>query len=90
MSQIITISNITKVSNSNYQIDFSANFTLTDLFYEISPDGITWNSPIQINSVSSPQTVNIPNAIGFNLRLSSNYTAPSTRIHTNAFTNVFN
>jgi len=76
MSQVITISNITKVGNAQYRIEFSANFTLTDLFYEISAQGGSWNSPIALTTFTSPQIITVPNSVNFNVRLSSNYTAP--------------
>jgi len=92
MSQNITISNITKVGTSQYSIEFSANFELTDLFYEISAQGGSWNSPIALTTFTSPQTITVANSINFNVRLSSNYTpiSPYSRIHSTAFTETFN
>lgn len=90
MSQTITITNITKVGISQYNVEFSANFELTDLFYEISAQGESFNSPIATAGVSSPQIITVANAINFNVRLSSNYTPPYTRIHSIEFTPPFN
>lgn len=89
---ILQINNITKIANNTYSIEFSSDFTLNDLFYEVSADGNSWSSPIAIDS-SSPQNITVENMINFKLRLSSNYTPtppPYTRIHTNVFTEVFN
>ena len=93
MSQTITITNITKIGVSQYSVEFSSNFDLTDLFYEISAQGGSFSSPIQLSAVSSPATITVVNSINFNVRLSSNYTAPPppyTRIHSTAFTEPFN
>jgi hypothetical protein len=91
----ITITNISKTSIGNYSVEFEKDFSLVDLFYEISLDGINWQSPIQLTSFISPQTISIQLLVNFNLRLSSNYTAPTpinpiARVHTNVFTNTFN
>lgn len=89
---ILQIDNITKTANNTYSVEFSADFALEDLFYEVSDDGNTWSSPIAIDT-SSPQNITVQNMINFKVRLSSNYTPPTppyTRIHTNVFTEVFN
>lgn len=92
MSQTITVSNITKGEASQYSVEFSTNFTITDLFYETSTDGTNWNNPIQITNLISPATISVPNWINFYVRLSSNYTPPPpyTRVHSRAFTTTFN
>jgi hypothetical protein len=83
MAQTITISNITKVSTGNYSVEFSSNFTLPDLYYQVSADGITWQTAILIATTTSPQTLVIPNVVGFNLRLST-----STLVYSNTWTYV--
>jgi len=93
--QEITITNIEKIGNNQYNVFFSKNFTLTDLFYEISLNGTTFQSPVSLSSFTSPQVITVPNAINFNIRLSANYIAPTppppySRIHTNVFTEPFN
>ena len=93
--QEIIITNIEKISNNQYNVFFSKNFALTDLFYEVSLNGSTWQTPISLTTFSSPQVILVPNAINFNIRLSANYTAPTppppySRIHTNVFTEPFN
>lgn len=86
----ITITNITKINNTQYSIEFSNDFTMVDLFYELSLDGSTWQSPIAFTAFTSPQIISLPSVINFNVRLSSNYTPPYSRIHSIAFTETFN
>lgn len=86
----ITITNVTKISPTQYSVEFLDDFDATDLFYEVSLDGSTWQEPISLTSFTSPQTITVENAINFNLRLSSNYTAPYSRIHTSVFSVPFN
>lgn len=89
----LTITNVTKISQNQYSIDFVKDFPLADLFYEISLDGITWQTPIAFNSLLSPQVITLANTLSFNIRLSTNYTPPPppySRIHTNVFTDTFN
>jgi hypothetical protein len=69
----LSINNVTRVGFNLYQVDFSANFALTDLFYEISSDGITWSSPISIPT-TTPQTITVANMVNFKIRLSTNFT----------------
>jgi hypothetical protein len=85
----IVITNITKVSLNSYKIEFTSNFDLSDLYYEISMDGISFGPSISLPSFSSPQIVDIENVVDFYLRLKSNFT-PYSRIHTNPFTETFN
>lgn len=73
----LSITNVTKITQNQYSIDFVKDFPLTDLFYEISLDGITWQTPIALNSLSSPQVITLANTLNFNVRLSSNYTPPT-------------
>ena len=92
MSQSITILNITPVGSSQYSVEFASDVALTDLFYEVSVDGSSWGSSIQLSNVLNPAIITIPNYINFNIRLSSNYTPPPpySRIHSTVFTNTFN
>ena len=92
----LTITNVTKITQNQYSINFVKDFPLADLFYEISLDGLNWQTPIAFNSLSSPQVITLANTLNFNIRLSSNYVAPIpppppySRIHTNVFTDTFN
>lgn len=92
MNESINISNIVKIGQGLFSVYFEANFPLANLSYETSSDGITWNSPIVLAQTSSPQTINYDNVDFFYVRLSSDYTPTpaNTRIHTSAFTTVFN
>lgn len=74
---ILQIDNITKIANNTYSIEFSSNFVLQNLFYEVSNDGLNWSSPVEITPLS-PQNITVQNMINFKIRLSSNYTAPET------------
>lgn len=87
----LTINNVTKNDANLYSVDFSSLIFLTDLFYEVSADGNTWSSPIEI-STSSPQNINVIGMVNFQLRLSTNYTPtpPYSRIHSSEFTETFN
>lgn len=85
----IVVTNITKVSLNGYKIEFTSNFDLSDLYYEISMDGISFGPSIPLPSLSSPQIVGIENVLDFYLRLKSNFN-PYSRIHTTAFTETFN
>jgi len=77
----LTIDNVVKVNNNSYDVYFSSEFTLSDLFYEVSTDGSTWSSPISM-STSSPQNITVSNTINFQIRLSSNYTPPTPPLET--------
>ena len=89
MAQTITISNITKVSDSTYSVEFSANFILlSELFYQISLDGNTWSNDVEITNTSSPVIITVQNHINFMLRLHSEYIQP--RIHSQAYSGVHN
>lgn len=88
----LNINNVTRINSNLYSVEFSATFSLVDLFYEISSDGNTWTAPIAI-PVTSPQILTINNLINFKIRLSTNFTPPPppyTRIHSSAFTETFN
>lgn len=88
----LSINNVTKTNYNTYSVEFSATFSIVDLFYEVSADGNTWSSPIAI-STSSPQSITVENMINFQIRLSTNFTPvppPYTRIHSSAFTETFN
>lgn len=85
----IVITDITKVSLNGYKIDFTSNFDISDLSYEVSMDGVTFGPSISLPSFSSPQVVDIQNVVNFYLRLKSNYN-PYSRIHTTTFTDTFN
>lgn len=92
MALFINISNISKVGNNTYSVEFNSNFGFQNLFYEISTDGVNWSSPVELPQTSSPQNIIIPLLQGFNLRLSSDYIAPTpySKIHSAAFNQVFN
>lgn len=92
MALFIGISNISKISNNTYSVEFNSNFGFQNLFYEISTDGINWNSPVELPQTTSPQNIVVPNLQGFKIRLSSDYTAPEpySRIHSAVFNEVFN
>jgi hypothetical protein len=92
MNEFINISNIIKIGQGLFSVYFEVNFPLANLSYETSLDGITWNTPIVLNQTSSPQTITYNNVDFFYVRLSSDYTPTpvQNRIHTSAFTTVFN
>lgn len=89
----ITISNITKTAQSAYNVEFSSILTLSNLSYETSADGNTWNLPIVLPSVVSPQAISVIGLEDFFVRLSSDYISPPPpylRIHSSAYTSTFN
>jgi hypothetical protein len=51
----LAITNVVNTSGSNYDISFSSNFPLTNLFSEVSVDGITWSTPAHFSGLTSPQ-----------------------------------
>lgn len=51
----LAITNVVNTSGSNYDISFSSNFPLTNLFSEVSVDGITWSTPTHFSGLTSPQ-----------------------------------
>ena len=96
MELSININNVTKISADAYSVEFTSNFDLSDLFYEVSTDGINWSSPIVLPQTSSPQNITVGVFKSFKVRLSSEYIAPIppptpyTRIHSAQFNEVFN
>lgn len=90
MEPYINILNLTLVNQTVYAVNFQTNFQMNNLFYELSQDGITWSTPIQLPGTTSPQNIT-SNTMLFRIRLSSNYTESVTNgIHTSVFTQVFN
>ena len=83
----ITITNVIRISPYEHMVYFTTtDFTLVDLFYEISEDdGITWGQPVELSTFTSPQTIVTSTLTNFKIRLSSNF-----RIHTNTFNNAYN
>jgi hypothetical protein len=90
MEKVITITNIIKLTNGFYQVFFSANYELTELKYQTSTNGTTWSDAVDIEGVQSPKILEINNSDNFYIRLSDTFEEVVGRIHTNAFTNVFN
>ena len=92
MTEIINILNIVKTGQGLFSVYFQANFPLSNLSYETSLDGTTWNSPIVLSQTSSPQTITFSNINFFYVRLSSDYvpTPVNNRIHSSTFNQVFN
>lgn len=72
----IVITNIQRVSMDNYKVYFTSNFDIDNLNYEVSVGGGIFQSPVALTSFTSPQIINIPSVVDFDLRLSSNYIAP--------------
>lgn len=52
----LAITNVVNTSGSNYDVSFSSNFPLTNLFSEVSVDGITWSTPAHFSGLTSPQS----------------------------------
>lgn len=95
----ITITNVSKIGANTYNVDFYANFNISNLAYQTSLNGTDWSESISLGSVSSPAIVTVENLVNFNIRLLTNYVAPipidpnpptPERIHTSAFNQVFN
>ena len=88
--ETIILTSVVKKRGGFYEINFTKNFTIASLEYEISLDkGITWQNPVSIG-ITSPQLITLPAYKRFSIRLIAQYTPTSTRIHSAVFNQTFN
>ena len=81
---ILTVTNVIKTNGSNYNIFFTANFTLNIIKAEVSIDGVNWSIPTtspsllspynRVISLGTPFYVRLINGLGANAVYSNIYT----------------
>lgn len=67
----IVITSVVNTSGYNFDISFTTNFTPTNLYSEVSVDGINWSAPSLLSGITSPQNRIISlGGVAFYVRLS--------------------
>lgn len=80
----LLISNVVNTVGSNFDIFFASNFVVTDLFSEVSLDGVNWSIPFHLSGIASPQNRVVSLGGSFYVRLSDVNGAVTT------YSNVYN